>query len=129
MEAEHAIIKIWSLHIFHQLTDYFGPIIYSEQGNGERVVNYDPQDEIYMDFFNVLEEGVNVLERYRGQSVFGTNDIIFGGAAANGSRMETQSGCDLQSGSPTQPPRGRKPRPEAPMPNMMMIIDNETGPG
>lgn len=79
LEVQNAVARIWSVHIFHQLTDYFGPIIYSEYGNGERVVNYDSQEEVYLDFFNVLESAVNVLEQNRGTNVYGQNDIIFGG--------------------------------------------------
>lgn len=79
LPVENAIANIWSVHIFHQLSDYFGPIIYSEFGNGERVVPYDSQEEVYRAFFEVLEDAVSVLEGNRDETPFGQNDIIFGG--------------------------------------------------
>ncbi len=81
--VQNAVASIWSVHIYHQLSDYFGPVIYSQYGNGERVVLYDSQESIYNDLFNVLDDAVGVLEQNRGTSVFGQNDIIFGGDIDN----------------------------------------------
>lgn len=79
LDVQHAVAKIWKVQTFHRITDYWGPIIYSEFGNGETSVAYDAQEEIYNDFFVKLAEAVDVLEQNRGGSAFGSNDQIYGG--------------------------------------------------
>lgn len=79
LDVLNAIAKIWRVQLFHRITDYWGPIIYSEFGNGERSVPYDSQQDIYMDFFETLDEAVAVLEQNRSASAFGSNDQMYGG--------------------------------------------------
>jgi len=79
LELEHAVAQVWKVQMYHQITDYWGPAMYSEFGNGEKVVPYDSQQEIYNDFFSTLEEAVGVLEQHRGENAFGSNDLMYGG--------------------------------------------------
>ena len=81
MPVENALAKVWRVQVFHRLTDYWGPIIYSQFGNGQTSVTYDDQESIYRDFFATLDEAVAVLEQNVGRRAFGTgiDDLIYGG--------------------------------------------------
>ena len=58
-----AVAKIWRVYINMPMTDAFGPIPYTEVGNGQDVVNYDSQEAIYTDFFKILGEATAVLSQ------------------------------------------------------------------
>ena len=79
LAVEEALAKIWRVQAYHRQTDYWGPIIYSQFGNGETSVAYDSQEAIYRDFFTTLDEAIGVLNSNRGGNVFGSNDQIYGG--------------------------------------------------
>lgn len=79
MPLENAVAKVWKVQLYHRITDYWGPIIYSEFGNGEKVVPYDAQEAVYNDFFDTLEEAIGVLESNRGENAFGSNDLVYDG--------------------------------------------------
>ncbi|MEM8909089.1 MAG: SusD/RagB family nutrient-binding outer membrane lipoprotein, partial [Bacteroidota bacterium] len=79
LEVENAIAKIWRVQAYHRQTDYWGPIIYSQFGNGETSVGYDSQESIYNNFFTTLDEAITVLNANTGASPFGSNDQIYGG--------------------------------------------------
>jgi len=81
MPLENALAKIWRVEAYHRITDYWGPIIYSSFGNGERTVPYDTQEFIYNDFFKTLDEAVTVLEANKGATVFAAHDQIYSGSA------------------------------------------------
>ncbi|MCV9927548.1 SusD/RagB family nutrient-binding outer membrane lipoprotein [Flavobacterium sp. LS1R49] len=51
-----AILKIWKVFMYNQMTDYYGPIPYTEAGSGKEKVPYDSQEFIYEDFFKLLDE-------------------------------------------------------------------------
>lgn len=76
---ENAIMKVWRVQVYHRMTDYWGPIIYSEFGNGETSVIYDAQQDIYADFFTTLDEATAVLQQFVDGSAFGQHDLIYGG--------------------------------------------------
>lgn len=80
LPIENAIIKVWKVAGYHRISDYWGPIIYSNYGNGETSVAYDSQEEVYKDFFKVLDEAVAVLKQNTGKSAFVGHDQIFGGS-------------------------------------------------
>jgi hypothetical protein len=79
MPAENAVAKIWSIPIFQRITDYFGPIIFSQFGNGKTSVAYDSQEAVYNSFFSILDSAVMVLKQNTSALPFGTNDLIFQG--------------------------------------------------
>lgn len=79
LELPNAVIKVWKVQLFHRMTDYWGPVLYSQFGNGETSVAYDSQQDIYTDFFTKLDEAVAVLEQNRGGSVFAGHDQVFDG--------------------------------------------------
>ena len=79
MSAEHAIASIWWVYTFHRVTDYWGPIPYFTVGQPAVSVPYDPQDQIYNDFFKRLTEAAAVLQAHTSETPFGTYDIVYGG--------------------------------------------------
>lgn len=80
MAVENAIVKIWRVQVYHRMTDYWGPIIYSQFGNAKTSVTYDSQESIYMDFIKTLDEAVAVLQQATGNSaVFASSDLVYGG--------------------------------------------------
>ena len=81
LTVENAVAKIWKIQGYHRVTDYWGPAIYSQFGNGETSVAYDTQEEIYRSFFPTLDEAVSVLKANTGANAFGSNDQLFGGDA------------------------------------------------
>jgi len=77
-----SVAKIWKVYIYMQMTDLFGPIPYSEVGNGQDVVNYDSQESIYADFFKILTEANAVLSQNLDKTAFSTGDVIYDGDLA-----------------------------------------------
>lgn len=88
MEAEgeevgnlFAATRIMRVFIFHQITDLYGDIVYSEAARGFHDQNffpkYDTQEFVYMDLLNELEEAVAQLDP--AQPTYGSNDLIYGG--------------------------------------------------
>jgi hypothetical protein len=78
--AGNAIAKVWKVYMFHLNTDFYGPIPYSQAGTGLLSIPYDSQQDIYHDFFNLLDSAVTTLGA-ADPSVhpFGNNDLIFHG--------------------------------------------------
>lgn len=78
---ENAMAKVWKVQMYHRITDYWGPIIYSEFGNGETSVAYDSQEEVYNNFFQLLDEAVQVLDANAGvsETLFTGHDLIYNG--------------------------------------------------
>jgi hypothetical protein len=81
----HAAARIFKVWVFHQLTDVFGDVPYSEalKGNiaGTSVFPaYDSQESIYTDMLNELEEANTILSTP--QLNFGAGDVIYGGDPA-----------------------------------------------
>lgn len=81
LPVENAVAKVWRVQLFHRLTDYWGPVIYSHFGSGETSVPYDDQESVYRSFFTTLDEAVGVLAQNAGRTAFGTgiDDLIYGG--------------------------------------------------
>lgn len=80
LRVENAFAKILKVYAYHRMTDYYGPIIYSEFGNAETSVPYDTQESIYKDFFQELDAAVAVLQQNRGGSAFVAHDQVYGGS-------------------------------------------------
>lgn len=78
-ESMLAMAMVWEVEEFHRISDFFGPVIYSNFGNGKTSVDYDSQEIAYRTFFKVLDTAVNILKNHHGENIFGLNDIVFGG--------------------------------------------------
>ncbi len=79
LPIENALAKIWKVQAYHRITDYWGPIIYSEFGNQQNTVAYDTQESIYRSFFTTLDEAVAVLKANAGGSAFASHDQVYEG--------------------------------------------------
>lgn len=80
LPIENAIAKVWKVEAYHRITDYWGPIVYSQFGNNELVVTYDTQESVYRNFFEVLDEAVAVLKANSGKSAFVGHDQLTNGS-------------------------------------------------
>ncbi|WP_158856126.1 SusD/RagB family nutrient-binding outer membrane lipoprotein [Lunatibacter salilacus] len=80
LPLENAFAKVLKVQAYHRYTDYYGPVIYSNFGNGETVVPYDTQESIYKNFFQELDAAVAVLKANRGGSAFTAHDQVFSGS-------------------------------------------------
>ncbi|MCK0144941.1 SusD/RagB family nutrient-binding outer membrane lipoprotein [Arenibacter sp. F26102] len=77
----NAMAKILKVLSYSRMTDHYGPIMYSQFGNGESAVAYDTQESMYTDFFVQLDEAVSVLKANPGAEMFSSSDRMFGGSA------------------------------------------------
>ncbi|OJV20005.1 MAG: hypothetical protein BGO21_11485 [Dyadobacter sp. 50-39] len=77
--SQYALASIWWVYSFHRVTDYYGPIPYSEAGNPGSTVKYDSQEEIYNDFFKRLAEATEALKSKTSEKPYGNYDIIYAG--------------------------------------------------
>ena len=82
LTVQNAVAKIWRVMGYHRITDYWGPVPYSQFGNGETTVAYDDQESIYRNFFTTLDEAVSVLKSNMDGNAFGSNDLVYSGDAA-----------------------------------------------
>ena len=79
MAPESAVVNIVRVMMWQRVTDYWGPVIYSQFGKGGSSVPYDSQEFIYRDFFKVLDTAVNILNQNITAKPFGSNDLIYKG--------------------------------------------------
>lgn len=83
-DIENAMMKIWKVYVYHKITDFWGPIIYSQFGNGQKTVAYDKQEDVYKNFFTTLDEAVVLLKNNMGKTSFlGAQDVIYNGNVNN----------------------------------------------
>ena len=82
LALQNAVAKVWRVYGYHRITDYYGPVPYSQFGNGETSVPYDDQESIYRNFFTTLDEAVSVLKSNSGGNAFSSNDQIYSGDAS-----------------------------------------------
>lgn len=75
----NAIARIWKVFTLHRVTDYFGPIPYSNIGLDANDIHYDYQKDIYYDFFKELKEAVEDLKSNIHRPSYGSHDKIYQG--------------------------------------------------
>ncbi|MEN2399029.1 SusD/RagB family nutrient-binding outer membrane lipoprotein [Flavobacterium sp. MC2016-06] len=82
-EQALAVLKIWKVFMYNQMTDAYGPIPYTEAGNGKEKVAYDSQETIYADFFKLLDESNATLTSSSSATVglLAPNDRIYQGSS------------------------------------------------
>lgn len=76
-----AILDIWKVYMFHQMTDEWGSIPYTQAGLGLESIAYDSQEFMYNDFFKLLENANATLSASSVSTVgvFTNSDDIFKG--------------------------------------------------
>lgn len=79
-----ALANIVKVTLLHRVTDYYGPVPYSQLGS--LTAKYDAQEDIYETFFEELGDAIDVLNAYRnanpGSGLMTNYDIVFGGDVA-----------------------------------------------
>ena len=81
MTTELALAKVLKVATMHQLTDYYGPVAYSQYGSLTNL--YDSQEEVYKQFFEELDESIPVIEAAAssGARILEDYDLVYGGDA------------------------------------------------
>jgi hypothetical protein len=81
MDAAYAITQVYRVMVFQRITDYWGPIPYSQVNNGSQSVPYDTQEDIYKDFFVQLDSAITTLKQHTTDDPppFAGNDQIYQG--------------------------------------------------
>lgn len=72
--------RIWRVYLFHQLTDLYGDIPYSEalkSFDSDFAPKYDRQEGIYLDMFKELEEAANAFNS--DYPTLGNSDLLYNG--------------------------------------------------
>src|SRR4030095_16076408 len=99
-----AVAKIWKVYIYMPMTDAFGPIPYSQVGNGQDVVKHDSQESIYTDFFKILTEATSALSQNTNKKAFASGDVIYDGNLAKwlklGNSLRLRAAIRLSKKSP-----------------------------
>lgn len=72
----YAVTKIMKVEVMHRVSDYYGPIVYSQFGQSVTGVMPDHQKDVYYAFFNDLEEAIQILLNYEGEETFERFDIL-----------------------------------------------------
>jgi hypothetical protein len=77
-----AVLKLWKVFMYNQMVDAYGPIPYTQAGNGKEKVAYDSVESIYVDFFKLLDEANATLSTTSVSSVASLqpNDRIYQGS-------------------------------------------------
>lgn len=77
-----AVLKVWKVFMYNQMVDAYGPIPYTEAGNGKEKVPYDSVEFIYEDFFKLLDEANATLSSTSTTTVgaFQANDRVYAGS-------------------------------------------------
>lgn len=83
LNNQHAIARIWRAWLFHQLTDAYGDIPYTDAVKSvDSMVlqpKYDTQEFIYRDLLKELNEAAAQLSTDPGQTSFGNADLLLKG--------------------------------------------------
>ncbi|MFT3935297.1 MAG: RagB/SusD family nutrient uptake outer membrane protein [Chitinophagaceae bacterium] len=78
-----ALAQIIKVEAMHRTTDMYGPLPYSQFGNGALTTAYDGQQAIYNSFFADLDSAIAVLTEYVQQNPnskpLAAYDLIYGG--------------------------------------------------
>jgi hypothetical protein len=72
----YAITKILKVLIMHRVSDYYGPVIYSQFGTSATEVMPDSQKDVYYAFFDDLAEAIDILKNCQGDETFARFDML-----------------------------------------------------
>ena len=82
-EVKRSIAKIWKVFLMHRITDFWGDVPYFEAFAGDLTPAYTPQQEIYLDMLEVLEQEAENLNASTATETFGVADVIYQGTKAS----------------------------------------------
>ena len=78
LPVQLALSSVVKVATMHQVTDYYGPIAYSQTGSVSGNL-YDSQEDVYKAFFNELDSAIETLAPYAGTKLLEDYDIVYGG--------------------------------------------------
>ncbi len=85
-KGAYHLAKIWKGYMMYQVADVWGPVPYSEAGNGKDVVPYESVKDIYYKILQEVTEAVDYfkseLQKNPNLNIFGKGDIIYNGNIA-----------------------------------------------
>ncbi len=77
-----AVVKVNKITTMHRVTDTYGPIPYSQIGEGGKIqVPYDSQQQVYDKMFEELDEAIEVLTDNRTSGISAKAELVYGGSA------------------------------------------------
>ena len=62
--AVYAVTEILKVEVMHRVSDYYGPVIYTNFGNKKMIYQPDTQQDVYHYFLDDLKTAVGILENY-----------------------------------------------------------------
>lgn len=81
--AAYHVAMIWKGYIMQRLVDSWGPLPYTEAGNGSNIVPYESVQEVYNNIFRDVTAAVDYLTAELAKNpnlnVFGVGDIMYQG--------------------------------------------------
>ena len=75
----HAIADITRVSAMSRLSDIYGPMSFSDLGEGKLTATYDSQERLYEECFTVLNSAITELYNNRTASISSNIDLLFGG--------------------------------------------------
>ncbi len=79
----YSVAMIWKCFVMQRVTDYWGPVPYTDASSGKAVTKYESQKDIYYLMFQDLTNAVQILNselaKQPGLNVFGSADMIYDG--------------------------------------------------
>lgn len=72
----YAIAKILKVETMHRVSDYYGPVVYTEFGSSVTGASPDSQQKAYHAFFDDLHEAISILTAYKDENGFAKFDIL-----------------------------------------------------
>ncbi len=79
---QKAIARIWKVFLFHRYVDFYGDIPYFNAIQRDKPQTFDPQKDIYYDFFKELNDAYAVLNASTQPTAYSNQDPIYGATAA-----------------------------------------------
>lgn len=85
LDVPAAVADILKVEAMHRVTDMYGPMPYTSFGAGSIGSAYDTQETIYRQFFDELDNAIDVLTPYAltGATTLADYDFIYGGDVAS----------------------------------------------
>ena len=108
--AAYHVAMIWKGYIMQRLVDSWGPLPYTEAGNGSKVVPYESVKDVYYNIFQDVTAAVDYLTAEVGKNsnlnVFGEGDIIYQGKVSKwikfANTLRLRMACRISNIDPTK---------------------------
>lgn len=79
LSSEHNVAMVYQVFCFQQLTDFWGPVPYTEAINADIAVPYESQKDVYYEMFDDLQTAIAELQKNPGGNAFDAADVMYNG--------------------------------------------------